>query len=170
MDVQKTWSLVLDQIQRQISGPSFETWLKTTNAEKWQDKCLVISAPNDFARDWSESRYQDMVNTCLYHVTGDFSKKVCFITSDLVEPVHLSKTSQESMYDIVQRIESKLDFFLEKVNSIDLLQTPKTDPAKSHFYHLIKEIERLIENRVVTIEDVSKELQCLQEVFQKKDC
>jgi chromosomal replication initiator protein len=70
LNIQDLWARTLDAIQEKISKPSFETWLKATEAIDLRDDTLVISAPNDFARDWLESRYAELVRETLREVTG----------------------------------------------------------------------------------------------------
>lgn len=70
IQVQKIWAQTLEAIQNKISKPSFETWLKSTDAIELEEDRLIVVAPNDFARDWLESRYADLVRETLYEVTG----------------------------------------------------------------------------------------------------
>jgi chromosomal replication initiator protein len=68
--IQELWARTLEAIQDKISKPSFETWLKATEAVDLEADILIVSAPNDFARDWLESRYADLVRDTLREVTG----------------------------------------------------------------------------------------------------
>lgn len=67
--VQDLWHEVLSMIQKKISKPSFDTWLKSTKALSLQDNILIISTPNTFTQEWLESRYakliSDAVRECL---------------------------------------------------------------------------------------------------------
>src|SRR5690606_38214348 len=45
-------------------------WLQATEAVDYQDDTLIVSAPNEFSRDWLESRYANMVRDTLQEVTG----------------------------------------------------------------------------------------------------
>ncbi|MEQ6376403.1 chromosomal replication initiator protein DnaA [Bacillaceae bacterium S4-13-58] len=69
-NIQDLWNKTLDQIKEKISKPSFETWLKSTKAETLKDTTLIIVAPNEFARDWLEGQYSDLISDTLYEVTG----------------------------------------------------------------------------------------------------
>lgn len=68
--IQELWAQALNHIQGKLSKPSFETWLQATEAVDYRDDTLVISTPNEFARDWLESRYANMVRDTLQEVTG----------------------------------------------------------------------------------------------------
>ncbi|MFC4321688.1 chromosomal replication initiator protein DnaA [Litchfieldia salsa] len=64
------WSKALIEIEKKLSKPSFETWLKSTKAHALQNDTLIITAPNEFARDWLESRYLHLIAETIYNLTG----------------------------------------------------------------------------------------------------
>jgi chromosomal replication initiator protein len=65
------WNAALSNIEKKISKPSFDTWLKSTKAHSLQGDLLVITAPNEFARDWLEERYSSLISTILAEITGE---------------------------------------------------------------------------------------------------
>ncbi|MBY0097573.1 chromosomal replication initiator protein DnaA [Mesobacillus maritimus] len=65
------WNQALSKIEKKISKPSFDTWLKATKAHSLQGDTLTITAPNEFARDWLEERYSQLISGILYEVTGE---------------------------------------------------------------------------------------------------
>ncbi|WP_445489256.1 chromosomal replication initiator protein DnaA [Niallia sp. 03133] len=65
------WNSALVNIEKKISKPSFDTWLKSTKAHALQGDSLVITAPNEFARDWLEERYSQLISGILYEITGE---------------------------------------------------------------------------------------------------
>ncbi|WP_243292743.1 chromosomal replication initiator protein DnaA [Bacillus sp. FJAT-47783] len=65
------WNRALGEIEKKLSKPSFETWLKSTKAHTLQGDILTIIAPNEFARDWLESRYLHLIADTLYELTGE---------------------------------------------------------------------------------------------------
>ncbi|WP_243387227.1 chromosomal replication initiator protein DnaA [Bacillus kexueae] len=65
------WSKALGEIEKKLSKPSFETWLKSTKAHALQGDTMIITAPNEFARDWLESRYLHLIANTLYELTGE---------------------------------------------------------------------------------------------------
>ncbi|KGX93673.1 chromosomal replication initiation protein [Pontibacillus halophilus JSM 076056 = DSM 19796] len=69
-NITELWNTTLSHVEEKISKPSFETWLKSTKADSLKDDTLIITAPNEFARDWLESRYADLISDTLYEVTG----------------------------------------------------------------------------------------------------
>jgi len=65
------WQKVLDVIETKISKPSFETWLKSTQVSSLDKDDITIIAPNEFARDWLESRYSTLIQDTLYELVGE---------------------------------------------------------------------------------------------------
>jgi chromosomal replication initiator protein len=65
------WNKALATIETKISKPSFETWLKSTKAHNLQGDTLTVTAPNEFARDWLEERYSQLIAGILYEITGE---------------------------------------------------------------------------------------------------
>lgn len=65
------WDRTLADIQTKVSKPSFDTWLKSTKAHSLQGNSLVVTAPNEFARDWLEERYSPLIAGVLYEITGE---------------------------------------------------------------------------------------------------
>ncbi len=65
------WNRTLQELEKKVSKPSFETWLKSTKAHSLKKHHLTVIAPNDFARDWLESHYSNLISETLYQVTGE---------------------------------------------------------------------------------------------------
>lgn len=78
--IQDLWDKVLEGVQKRVSKPSFETWLKETQALRLEDDTLIISVPNDFARDWLRDRYTNIICDVLRSILGK-SIRVQFITA-----------------------------------------------------------------------------------------
>ncbi len=62
------WQQVLSVIHTKLSKPSFDTWLKSTKALEFNETKLVICAPNNFAREWLESRYTKLIKMSVFEV------------------------------------------------------------------------------------------------------
>ncbi|RDU37249.1 chromosomal replication initiator protein DnaA [Neobacillus piezotolerans] len=70
-NISDLWNAALATIETKISKPSFDTWLKSTKAHLLQGNTLVVTAPNEFARDWLEERYAQLISEILYDITGE---------------------------------------------------------------------------------------------------
>ncbi|OZU89471.1 chromosomal replication initiation protein DnaA [Virgibacillus indicus] len=69
-NIDELWVATLEKIEEKISKPSFDTWLKNTKAESLNKDMLVISAPNEFARDWLENQYTNLISNVIEEITG----------------------------------------------------------------------------------------------------
>ncbi|HLR14313.1 MAG TPA: chromosomal replication initiator protein DnaA [Bacillota bacterium] len=69
-NLDELWTAALELIAEKISKPSFDTWLKNTKPKGFIDDTLTIGVPNDFARDWLEGRYTDLIIDTLFQLTG----------------------------------------------------------------------------------------------------
>lgn len=55
------WHNILSQLEQELSRPSFDTWLKSTALHSFDGYYLTIVVPNEFAKDWLETRYFDII-------------------------------------------------------------------------------------------------------------
>lgn len=68
--LEELWGRVLAEMEKQVSKPSFETWLKSTKLLSYKQDTLTIAAPNSFARDWLENHYVHQIAAILHDLTG----------------------------------------------------------------------------------------------------
>ncbi|SFP90302.1 chromosomal replication initiator protein DnaA [Salibacterium halotolerans] len=83
------WNQTLSVIQKKVSKPSYETWLKSTKAAELQEDMIIVTAPNEFARDWLENRYSRLISDTLQDITGA-ELQVKFVIPDSGEEDHFS--------------------------------------------------------------------------------
>ncbi|MEI2356668.1 DnaA N-terminal domain-containing protein [Mesobacillus zeae] len=57
-------NFVLDEAEKTISKPSFDTWFKDIMI-KVDKKTYTIYAPNEFSRDWLQERYSNFITECI---------------------------------------------------------------------------------------------------------
>ena len=70
-NISDLWNSALKELEKKVSKPSFETWLKSTTAHTLKEDALTITAPNEFARDWLEYHYSELISETLYELTGE---------------------------------------------------------------------------------------------------
>ncbi|EOS8271890.1 TPA: DnaA N-terminal domain-containing protein [Bacillus cereus] len=73
------WTEVKEKIRPRISKPSYETWFTNTTVYL-EDDILTIYCPNEFARDWLESHYKELVfNTLreMFNTTFEIQFDLC---------------------------------------------------------------------------------------------
>ncbi len=64
------WNQVLEKLQDQLSGPTFETWIKPTRLQNLADRTLTISTPNPFARNWVQKHYIQVISDVAQELIG----------------------------------------------------------------------------------------------------
>ncbi|MDJ0516802.1 MAG: chromosomal replication initiator protein DnaA [Trichodesmium sp. MO_231.B1] len=78
------WNQVLERLQLQLSRPTFETWIKTANAEQLENNCLVIRTPNPFARNWLQKYYIKTIADVVHNILG-YPVEIYLTTSSVGE-------------------------------------------------------------------------------------
>ncbi len=89
--IESLWTQVLERLQLQLSRPTFETWIKTANAERLENNCLVIRTPNPFARNWLQKYYIKTIANVVQDILG-YPVEI-YITVAKGDESHLSERS-----------------------------------------------------------------------------
>ncbi|MBD2112263.1 MULTISPECIES: chromosomal replication initiator protein DnaA [Cyanophyceae] len=66
----RLWEEVLNQLQVELSRPTFETWIKPAQAQTLSDRALVISTPNPFSRNWVQKHYAGTITQVVNNILG----------------------------------------------------------------------------------------------------
>lgn len=69
-NLENLWEKVLTKIQEHLSKPSFETWFQSTKIVAIQNNILIIEVPNEFAKDWIETRYSKLIIEIVEDITN----------------------------------------------------------------------------------------------------
>ncbi|MEM0980545.1 MAG: chromosomal replication initiator protein DnaA [Cyanobacteria bacterium P01_H01_bin.58] len=64
------WEQALEQLQTQLSRPTFETWIKPARAKDLSETALIITTPNPFARNWLQKHYLGTISTVMHGILG----------------------------------------------------------------------------------------------------
>ncbi|TFB21101.1 chromosomal replication initiator protein DnaA [Filobacillus milosensis] len=89
-NISEIWTKALAEIEKKVSKPSFDTWLKSTEAKFVENDHIIIAAPNEFARDWLENSYSKLIASTIYDITGSELRPKFIIpeTEDIDEPMN----------------------------------------------------------------------------------
>lgn len=68
--LEQFWGEVLEQLQLQLSRPTFETWIKSATAEALDEQRLIICTPNVFARNWLQKYYLRTISEVVQAILG----------------------------------------------------------------------------------------------------
>ena len=69
MNLEEVWRLTLAEMSKDLSKPSSETWLRSARALSIKDQCLIVEVPNDFTKEWFETRYKELIINSLKKIT-----------------------------------------------------------------------------------------------------
>lgn len=109
------WSEVLDIMKERISKPSFDTWIKETSIEM-KDDAITVYAPNEFARDWIEIQYNDLISEIVEIVTGKSYKFEYACTGKVTD--HADRSWAETSFSRRKRELEPFELWLEVLNKI----------------------------------------------------
>lgn len=79
VDPEGVWSETLALIRNDISKPSYDTWLKNTEAVIEDDR-IVIVCNTPYQREWLYSRYSGRIVKALEQITGKTDVRIGFRT------------------------------------------------------------------------------------------
>lgn len=82
--LQILWQETLTKLENELSKPSFETWLSSTHLLDIEGDTLIVSVPNEFAKDWLESRYAPIIRSTVQSILGQ-SMNLRFIVASIQE-------------------------------------------------------------------------------------
>ncbi|MDY0323878.1 MAG: chromosomal replication initiator protein DnaA [Candidatus Carbobacillus sp.] len=64
------WQTILDELQKRLSKPSFETWFQETKGFQVENNELLIKAPNAFIKSWLQDNYIAYLATMIEEIYG----------------------------------------------------------------------------------------------------
>lgn len=104
MTKEDLWQAALAQLQFHISPANFATWLKNTHILSKKEGELTISAPNNFSKEWLESKYHKVIFQILRDLDNEIKVIKYTVGGPLektIEPVQntSSLTPQENQLD-----------------------------------------------------------------------
>ncbi|MGB3402387.1 MAG: chromosomal replication initiator protein DnaA [Microcoleaceae cyanobacterium] len=82
ISLESLWNQVLQRLQMQLGEPTFNTWIKTANAEHLDQQVLVIRAANPFAQNWLQKYYKDLIAEVVQDILG-YSVEINIVTDTI---------------------------------------------------------------------------------------
>ena len=81
-ELEHIWNQTLNEVKEKLSNPSFKTWFSNTKpVDLKDDNILMIEVPNDFIKDWIETRYNELITDIIQNLT-DTNLKCRFYTEE----------------------------------------------------------------------------------------
>jgi chromosomal replication initiator protein len=78
--MESVWDKATKIIQEKVSKQNFDTWIKPIKIVAMEDKCVQLSVPNKFFKDWLMDNYLSMIKNTLHSVVG-ISVEIDFMLS-----------------------------------------------------------------------------------------
>ena len=104
LNVDITWSKVLEELKSKLSSLSFRTWFDETELYKLHNGKAYILVPLPMHKNHLKSHYYDLVHDALYHIT-ETDYDLIFILKDEIENDYVMKQSAaQDKYKIVDGI------------------------------------------------------------------
>lgn len=69
--LESLWADVVDQLQLELSTPSFETWVRSVIPKRIENDCLILEVPTEFTRELIASRYTDLLRDLVQKSFGN---------------------------------------------------------------------------------------------------
>jgi len=85
MNKDELWQTVLSELEIQISRPNFLTWLKNSRLVENRDGISVIALPNNFAKEWVETKYHKLILGCIRNFDSSTKRVEYVVEADLVK-------------------------------------------------------------------------------------
>tara|TARA_B100000212_G_scaffold210563_1_gene159066 strand:+ start:422 stop:1804 length:1383 start_codon:yes stop_codon:yes gene_type:complete len=70
------WAEVQKSLQRNLSKPSFETWIRPARFSCYENGLLTLIAPNSFSSDWLRKNYCETIEKAAEKVCGETVKVI----------------------------------------------------------------------------------------------
>ena len=70
MEPNQIWQIALGELELQLTGATFDTWLGRTRLVSFENDTFVVGVHNGYAQDWLENRLQSLVVRTLTRVCG----------------------------------------------------------------------------------------------------
>jgi len=76
MDAHQLWQAALGQLELQLPKPTYDTWVKNTQAMSYEDGTLVVGVHSAYAKDWLENRLYPTV----HRVVSDIANRTTVVS------------------------------------------------------------------------------------------
>ena len=88
------WSRVLDIIQPEMIGISFDTWIKTLEPISMDDSTVYLKATSPFQKNTVDARYKELIKAGFRHITNKEYSINIVLENDSVQEKHEPKVVQ----------------------------------------------------------------------------
>ena len=88
------WTKVQQLLQKNLSKPSYETWIRPAEFSDFKNGCLTLVAPNSFSSDWLRKNYSETIEEIATEIFGAQVK----VQIKVKEEFSLNKSNKKKAY------------------------------------------------------------------------
>ena len=96
------WTKVQQLLQKNLSKPSYETWIRPAEFHDFKDGCLTLLTPNSFSSDWLRKNYSHKIEEIATEIFGHQVK----VQIKVKEEFSLNKSNKKKSYSDVDHTNS----------------------------------------------------------------
>lgn len=116
---ESVWASVLESLERRISKPSFQTWIKPTTIQI-EDDVIFVESENEFSRDWLEARYKTIIFETVREVIGrtfdiEFISKTTPHRHEYSLQTKIGSSEYEELKGLINKQNEKIEELHEKL-------------------------------------------------------
>ena len=89
------WNQVLAKLEEQLSGPTFETWIKPTQIQNLSQQQLTLLTDNPFARNWLQKHYLTQISDVAAEILGHTVSIAIAVKDDVERPPSPSEAATQ---------------------------------------------------------------------------
>ncbi len=107
LSAREAWTRLLDRARQEMPEQTFKTWLEPTEAISLEGETITIGVPDQFAADWIESKYSELLSSLAPIVLGHPIRVICRVAEErktrpqmdlFVAPPPTAAAKQQSRY------------------------------------------------------------------------
>ncbi|MEM6598120.1 MAG: chromosomal replication initiator protein DnaA [Cyanobacteria bacterium P01_D01_bin.36] len=89
------WNQVLAKLEEQLSGPTFETWIKPTQIQTLSQQQMTLLTDNPFARTWLQKHYLTQISEVAAEILGHTVSIAITVKDDIERPPSPSESTTQ---------------------------------------------------------------------------
>jgi len=82
-NINELWTNILNDIKNSVNTPTFKTWFEGIAPISFKKNILTISVSSDFAKEWFETRYNQIITDSIYNVLKRNCKIKIIVDSEI---------------------------------------------------------------------------------------